>query len=119
MPGAIAEFEKTELRERTQRGKRAKALAGKVVFNDHAYGYDWDAKKSMYIINEKETDTLKLIYNMYIERQIGVRVLSYELKALCITNQCAVPHLGTVKTKVYCPSNGVRRTDPTSNLLFS
>lgn len=45
MPGAIAEFEKTELRERTQRGKRAKALAGKVVFNDHAYGYDWDAKK--------------------------------------------------------------------------
>ncbi len=53
--GAISEFEREKIKERTVRGKRGKANSGKIVMNAKPTGYDWDADKSMYIPNEDAT----------------------------------------------------------------
>lgn len=49
---AVAEFERAKIRERSVRGKRGKALAGKVVMNTHPYGYEYDRERSTYVPNE-------------------------------------------------------------------
>ena len=53
--GAISEFEREKIKERTVRGKRGKANSGKIVMNTNPIGYDWDADNSMYIPNEDAT----------------------------------------------------------------
>ena len=50
--GAISAFEKAKIRERTLRGKRSKALSGKLTFNDDAYGYTYDKENSMCIVKK-------------------------------------------------------------------
>ncbi len=89
--GAISQFEKSKIRERTMAGKRTKALSGKLTFNDRAYGYDYDSSNCMYIINETEADIIRLMYNMYLNGNCGVRSLSFELKALGVVNRKGKP----------------------------
>lgn len=93
--GAISAFEKAKIRERTMSGKRTKALSGKIVFNDKAFGYDYDKEASMYVINKKEADTVRLIYTMYIEKKIGTRQVSLDLKALGLHNKSGRPFTAT------------------------
>lgn len=76
MRGAIAEFEKAKIRERTLRGKRSKALSGKLIQNGNAFGYDWDADQSMYVINESEAAIIKTIYDLYLTGQYSLRSLA-------------------------------------------
>jgi DNA invertase Pin-like site-specific DNA recombinase len=85
--GAISQFEKAKIRERTMAGKRTKALKGKLISNDKPYGYGWDANNSMYTINEKEAEIIQIMFNMFSEKNLGVRSLSFELKSLGIKNR--------------------------------
>lgn len=64
--GAISEFEREKIKERTVRGKRGKANSGKIVMNAKPTGYDWDADKSMYIPN-KDADLIRKLFQMAIE----------------------------------------------------
>ncbi|MDF2876624.1 MAG: Resolvase protein [Sporomusa sp.] len=89
--GAIAAFEKAKIRERTMRGKRAKALSGKLVFNDDAYGYAYDSEACMYVINADEAIIIRLIFDLYTSRMYGVNSLRAELKALGIVNRKGEP----------------------------
>ncbi len=89
--GAIAEFEKDKIRERTVRGKRSKALSGKLIYNDKAYGYDYDPDKCMYIINEAEAEIIKMIFTLYTTQAYGVRSLKAELNANGIINRKGKP----------------------------
>lgn len=89
--GAIAEFEKDKIRERTVRGKRSKALSGKLVYNDKAYGYKYDADKSMYVIDEVEAEVIKTIFTLYTTQMYGVRSLKAELNANGILNRKGKP----------------------------
>ena len=82
MKGAISAYEKAKIRERTMSGKRAKARAGKLTFNDSPIGYEYDSAICNYIINPIEAKTIKLIFNMYMAENIGVIKLSIKLKAM-------------------------------------
>lgn len=82
MKGAISAYEKAKIRERTMSGKRAKARAGKLTFNDSPLGYDYDSAICNYIINPVEAETIKLIFNMYMDENIGTIPLSIKLKAM-------------------------------------
>lgn len=85
MKGAISAYEKSKIRERTSRGRRAKANQGKIVFNAHPFGYDWDKKNSMYIINQEASKIIRLIYHLCIEYGYGARKIALELSRLGIT----------------------------------
>lgn len=63
--GAISEFEKAKIKERTMSGRKGKAKKGKIVKNDHVYGYDFDSVKSEMIINEKEAEVVKFIFDAF------------------------------------------------------
>lgn len=84
MKGAISAYEKSKIRERTSRGRRAKATKGKIVLNAHPFGYDWDKKNSMYIINEEASKTIQYIYLLCIQHGYGSRRIALELLRLGI-----------------------------------
>lgn len=88
---AMAKYEKATIKERSMRGKRQKALSGKLSFDDKPLGYDFDKEKSMYVINEIEAETVRLIFDLYIKTSYGVRRLSKELALLGKTNKKGLP----------------------------
>lgn len=100
--GAISQFEKAKIRERTMGGKKAKARQGKLTFNDKLFGYDYDKDNSMYIINEQEAEIVRLIFETYINKQIGVRQLSLELRSLGILNKTGKPFTPTHIHRMLC-----------------
>ena len=61
--GAIAEFERQTIKERTLRGKRGKAQSGKIVMNTHPTGYDYDKERSMYVPNE-HAEVVKMLFTL-------------------------------------------------------
>jgi site-specific DNA recombinase len=67
MRGAISEFEKAKIKERTWGGKIGKAKKGFVVKNSHLFGYDYNKDKKTYTINEKESEIIRLIFNYYTD----------------------------------------------------
>ncbi|MBP2659560.1 MAG: Resolvase protein [Firmicutes bacterium] len=89
--GAISAFEKAKIRERTLRGKRSKALSGKLTFNDDAYGYTYDKENSMCIVNPEEAEIVKLIFQLYTTRNYGVNSLYVELKSMGVLNRKGKP----------------------------
>ena len=65
MRGAISEFEKAKIRERTMAGRIRKAKEGKVVKDDKVYGYDYDKKTGKMIINEQEAEIVRFIFDSF------------------------------------------------------
>lgn len=82
MRGAVAEYEKEKIKERTLRGKRGKAQQGKLVINGRPLGYDFDNQNSMYVINEKQADLVKKIFHWYTHDKLGTALICKELNAL-------------------------------------
>lgn len=71
MLGAVAQYEKEKILERTKRGKMYKARKGIVVGNIPPFGYDYIKKTSdregYYRINPKEAEIVKLIFDLYLK----------------------------------------------------
>lgn len=65
MRGAIAEFEKEKIKQRTKGGKLRKAREGKVLGNYHLYGYGF--KDGNYIIDEDQAKVVKMIFDYFTE----------------------------------------------------
>lgn len=65
MRGAISEFEKEKIKQRTKGGKIKKAKTGKVIGNYHLYGYDWDHEKETYVINEEQAKIIRMIFDYF------------------------------------------------------
>jgi len=80
--GAISEFEKEKIKERSIRGKHGKAQQGRIIQNARPFGFDWDSQTSLYTINEKEAETVRLIYSLCTDHQMGVHSIFLELKRL-------------------------------------
>lgn len=80
--GAISAFEKAKIRERTHRGRKAKANSGKIVHNARPYGYSFDKETSMYVINKDEAKVVEKIYAMCIEQGMGARAITRALARL-------------------------------------
>lgn len=80
MRGAISEFEKSKIKERTGMGRTRKAKKGLVVKNSHLYGYSFDRDKNTYIINEKEAAVIKMIFDSYTSNRFkGINGLAHHL----------------------------------------
>ena len=65
MRGAIAEFEKAKINERMSGGRRRKAREGKVVKDPKIYGYSYDKEHGRLIINEKEAEVVKIVFDLF------------------------------------------------------
>jgi site-specific DNA recombinase len=85
--GAISAFEKAKIRERTARGRKAKAKSGKVVMNNKPYGFDWDEENSIYTINEEEAKVVHLIYDLCLQNNLGTPKITEELHERGIRNR--------------------------------
>jgi site-specific DNA recombinase len=84
--GLIAEYEKAKLVERTRRGRLYKAKMGKIVGNPPPFGYHYFKNQNgegHYVINEKEADVIRLIFDLYI-RLGSVRAVAKELTRMGI-----------------------------------
>ena len=78
MKGAFAQYEKAKIRQRTITGRRAKAQKGKVsctggwAGHPGPFGYDYDAGNSQFIINEKEAEVVKYIFDLFLKEGMGI-----------------------------------------------
>lgn len=87
MKGAISAYEKAKIRERTLRGRRAKANSGKIIMNNKPYGFDWDELNSTYTINEEEAKIVHLIYDLCLKKHWGSPKIATELGDQGILNR--------------------------------
>lgn len=69
--GAIAEYEKEKIRERTTLGKIQKAKEGGIPVRFDTYGYTYDVERQEISIKEEEAEVVEKIFSMYIEKDLG------------------------------------------------
>lgn len=83
MRGAVAEYERAKIRERTIRGRLEKARQGKVVSGAAApYGYRFDLASSTLIIGQEEAAVVRLIFSLYTEERLSLVGLADRLNRL-------------------------------------
>jgi len=79
--GAVAAYEKEKIKERVNRGKKAKLASGKLVERHYTYGYDWDKENSNYVINEDQAKVVRLIFDFLLNNGYGTRKIALELNS--------------------------------------
>lgn len=87
MRGAIAEFEKAKIKQRTKGGKLRKAREGKVLGNYGLYGYKYDQEKKTYILDEEQAKIVQSIYDYFTEPSTpfkGINGIANHLTAIGI-----------------------------------
>ncbi|MFA5115697.1 MAG: recombinase family protein [Candidatus Omnitrophota bacterium] len=83
--GLIAEYEKAKILERTRRGRIHKATSGFIVGGRAPYGYRYikgDRSKNsfgQYEVAEEEKKVVRLIFSLFVERQLSIRAVTKEL----------------------------------------
>ena len=83
MRGAVAEYERAKIRERTIRGRLQKARQGKVISRAAApYGYRFDPVASTLVINEDEAMIVRMAFHLYISERISLAKLADRLNRL-------------------------------------
>lgn len=70
--GAVSAYEREKIKERSMRGKKEKALAGKIVNNTNPYGYRYDKEAGTYVIHEEEAEMVRNIFKWYTEEGLGL-----------------------------------------------
>lgn len=80
MRGAFAEYEKEKIKERTERGKKTKLKKGGfVAVPSQTFGFIWDKEKQQVLINGKEAEVIKLIFNLVGNKELSTMELQHEL----------------------------------------
>jgi site-specific DNA recombinase len=101
--GAVSEYERTKILDRTRRGKKHKAQQGHIVGGVAAYGYDYirpdKATPGRWEINETEAEVVREIYRLFTEEQISLRAIVRELDQRGIPTRTGRPRWG--KSAVY------------------
>ena len=86
--GFASKLEAEKIRERTMRGKMAKAIMGKISHGGFAriYGYDYisvsQENGGRRVINENEAKWVKQIYNWLVNDGMSTTAITYQLIAL-------------------------------------
>jgi site-specific DNA recombinase len=65
--GAISEFEKAKIKQRTVGGKVRKMKEGKILGAYGLYGYDYDKEKETYVINEKQAEIVRMMFDYFTD----------------------------------------------------
>lgn len=69
--GSFAKYERIKIQDRFQRGKRGKLRRGLPISDHKIFGYDWNGEN--YIINEKQAEIVRQIFDKYIHSLGGYR----------------------------------------------
>lgn len=89
--GAVGEYERVKIMDRTRRGKKHKAEQGHIVGGVAAYGYDYirpnRAAPGRWEINEAEAKVVREVYRLFIEEQLGIRAIIHQLAELGISTR--------------------------------
>ena len=74
--GAVSELERAKIIERSTRGRRERARQGQIFSGISVYGYRYikktNEKPGHLVIDEKEAEVVKMLYNTYINEEIGL-----------------------------------------------
>lgn len=84
MRGAIAQYEKAKIRERTMRGRRQKAKGGGLTHNPCIFGYDFDPVMDTLSVNEEKARTVRMVFRWFLEENVSCHVIAQRLTALGI-----------------------------------
>jgi len=82
--GAISDYEKEKIKERSLRGKRGKAAKGKIIADAKPFGYVFDRGTSNYAINEEEAAVVRQMYSWLVNDRVGTAVICKRLNELGI-----------------------------------
>ena len=83
--GYAAQLEREKIKDRTSRGKRARALAGRLPTGSASlYGYDYDKAKGVRRINGEEARVVRMILNWVDEEDLTLGKIAIKLTELGI-----------------------------------
>lgn len=77
--GAVAQYEKEKIRERTMAGRRQKAKAGKMPSGFAAYGYTYEPERQTLILNPTEAPVVQRIFHLLISEGMGINGIANRL----------------------------------------
>lgn len=83
--GAIAEYEKEKIRERSARGKIKKAREGKLTHDPKAFGYAFDPASDTYSVVEAEAAVVRDIFRWFVGEDLGYHAIARRL------NEAGIP----------------------------
>jgi site-specific DNA recombinase len=89
--GAVAEFEKAKIRERTMNGRRQKAKAGRLPTGFCPYGYTYDAEQQTLVIQPAEADVVRSMFRLLVEEGMGVNGIAARLTAEGVPTRRGAP----------------------------
>ncbi len=84
---AVDEYERARFRFRSELGKRAKANKRMLTHSPGLYGYDFDKETDTLSINEYEAKTVKLMYELVVNEQIGPLSIANRLNDMGIPSK--------------------------------
>ncbi|MAF25492.1 hypothetical protein CL634_07975, partial [bacterium] len=74
--GAVNELEKAKIVERFMRGRREKARQNQIMSGTNIFGYNYikktDKKPGYFIVNEKESDVVRLMFETYANTNLSI-----------------------------------------------
>ncbi len=83
MRGAVAEYERAKIRERTIRGRLQKARQGKVISKAAApFGHRFDPKTSTLVVYEEEAKVVRLAFHLYTQERLSLVQLADRMNRL-------------------------------------
>ncbi len=68
---AVAEIERENILVQTMEGRKQKAREGKWNGGQAPFGYEMDSKNSTLIVNPKEAEIVKIIFNKFVNEGLG------------------------------------------------
>ncbi len=82
--GYASKVEAEKIKERTLRGKKAKAIEGRIPHGGFArlYGYDYDKITKKRVVNETEAYWVKQIYEWLVTEGLSTNAITYRLREL-------------------------------------
>lgn len=89
--GAIAEFEKAKIADRTLRGKKKKSSQGKIIMDFGLFGYNYNKENCSYTVNDTQAEIIKTIYSLVLTNQVSIEGVQKELKRRVIFSPTGKP----------------------------
>ncbi len=89
--GAIAQYEKEKIRERTMAGRLQKARLGKMPHAHQPYGYDYDRSNATLVPNPREAPVVRTIFSLFVKHQLGYSAIASWLNEQGIPTKKAAP----------------------------
>ncbi len=80
--GFAAKLEAEKIKERTMRGKRTKALQGKMPNGRKLYGYNYVLGEGVRVLNEEESKWVKTIFTLLVEERLSLLAIAKRLNTL-------------------------------------